>query len=75
MRLPGKDYLLLKEYADARGTSLNSVISEAVAQYEARIEREQAIARIEALQKRLRGSHKVGSDSVSLLRDMREGRI
>lgn len=74
VRLPSKDYSLLKEYADARGTSLNSVVSEAIAQYEARIEREQAVARVETLQQRLRRSHEVGADSVTLLREMREGR-
>lgn len=74
VRLPCKDYSLLKEYADAQGTSLNSVVSEAIARYEARIEREQAIARIERLQQRLRGTHEVGTDSVSILREMREGR-
>ena len=74
VRLPSKDYSLLKEYADAKGTSLNAVVSEAIAQYEARIERERAIARLEALQEQMRSAHEVSTDSVSILRELREGR-
>ena len=74
VRIRQADYLLLREYADSRNASLNSVISEAIAQYGAKIEREQAIMRIQTLQRRLRSAHGLGTDSVELLRKMREGR-
>jgi uncharacterized protein (DUF1778 family) len=74
VRLAQRDYLLLKEYAANQKTSLNSVVSEAVAQYGGRIEREQAISRIKALQQKLRSTGKLGTDSVELLREIREGR-
>ncbi|MDP2871227.1 MAG: hypothetical protein Q8P31_01595 [Bacillota bacterium] len=72
LRLP--DYLLLKEHADARNTSLNAIVSEAVAQYGARIKRDQAIAQIQAFQQRLHSRREMGTDSVGLLREVREGR-
>ena len=74
VRIRQADYMLLRKYADSRNASLNSVVSEAIAQYGAKIEREQAILRIQALQRRLRNAHGVGADSVGLLREMREGR-
>lgn len=74
VRLRMPDYQLLKEYADSCNASLNSVVAEAVAQYGARLKREQAIARIQAFQDRLRSRGPIGTDSVDLLREMRESR-
>ena len=74
VRLPQKDYMLIRECADDRNVSLNSIISEAVAEYVARIGRQQALDRIHSLQERLRRNREPGSDSVELLREMREER-
>ena len=74
VRIPQKDYMLLRKYADDRNVSLNSIISEAVAEYGARIGRQQALDQIHSLQERLRRSREPGSDSVELLREMREER-
>lgn len=74
VRIPEEEYGRLKKYAAARDISLNSVVAEAIAQYEARVERREAISRIHAFQRRLRDAHKQGSDSVELLRRIREAR-
>lgn len=74
VRIPEEEYERLKKYACARDISLNSVVAEAIAQYEARVERREAISRIHAFQRRLRDGHKQGSDSVELLRQIREAR-
>lgn len=74
VRIPAEEYERLKKYARAQDISLNSVVAEAIAQYEARAERREAISRIRAFQRRLRESRKQGSDSVEFLRQMREAR-
>ena len=74
VRIPEEEYERLKKYAATRDISLNSVVAEAIAQYEARVERREAISRIHAFQRRLRDAHKQGSDSVELLRRIREAR-
>ena len=74
VRIPEEEYERLKKYATARDISLNSVVAEAIAQYEARVERREAISRIRAFQRRLRDARKQGSDSVELLRQIREAR-
>lgn len=74
IRIRPEEYALLKEYADARQASLNTVVSEAISQYEVRIRREQTIREIEGFQSRIRQAHGIGSDSVELLRDMRHER-
>ncbi len=74
VRIPEEEYERLKKYAATRDISLNSVVVEAIAQYEARVERREAISRIHAFQRRLRDAHKQGSDSVELLRRIREAR-
>lgn len=74
VRIPEEEYERLKKYATARDISLNSVVAEAIAQYEARVERREAISRIRAFQRRLRDTHEQGSDSVELLRQIREAR-
>jgi hypothetical protein len=74
VRLPFTDYCLIKELADARGTSLNSVVSEAVAQYARKLKREHVIAEIQSFQQRLqRRCGQPGTDSVGLLRELRDG--
>ncbi|MDI7248185.1 MAG: hypothetical protein QME92_12105 [Bacillota bacterium] len=73
-RIPEEEYERLKKYAATRDISLNSVVAEAIAQYEARVERREAISRIRAFQRRLRDARKQGSDSVELLRQIREAR-
>lgn len=74
IRVNPEDYALLKEYADARQVSLNTVVSEAIAQYGAKIQRRRAIERMEDLQRRIRETHGAGTDSVELLRELREER-
>lgn len=74
IRIRPEDYTLLREHAEAERTSLNTVVSEAIAQYGLRIRREQAFRRIEVLQRQIRDAHGVGSDSVELLRELREER-
>lgn len=74
IRVSPEDYALLKEYADARQVSLNTVVTEAIAQYGAKIQRRRAIERMEDLQRRIRETNGVGTDSVELLRELREER-
>lgn len=74
VRIPQKDYMLLREYAHDRDVSMNTVVSEAVAEYGARIGRRQALDRIQSLQQRLQQTQQPGSDSVKLLREVREER-
>jgi hypothetical protein len=74
IRLPFTDYCLIKELADARGASLNTVVSEAVAQYARKLKREHVITEIQSFQQRLqRKSAQPGTDSVGLLRELRDG--
>lgn len=75
VRLEPADYSLLKEYAASQNTSLNAVVAEAVAQYNAKLGRQRAVDRITAFQRRLQESRPVGLDSVELLREMRDGRL
>lgn len=74
VRIPRDEYERLRRHAAARDISLNSVVAEAIAEYEARVERREAIDRIRALQRRLRDAHKQGTDSVELLRQIRQVR-
>jgi hypothetical protein len=74
IRLDMADYVLLKEHAESRNASLNTVVAEAVARYGAELKREQAIASILAFQDRLRSRGPIGTDSVDSLREIRESR-
>lgn len=74
VRLAASDYSLLSELASARNASLNSIVSEAVAQYGTKIRREQALSQIQAFQRRLQETHAPGMDSLELLREAREER-
>jgi len=72
IRLPRNSYLLLREHAESQGASLNTVLREAVAQYQTRVERERAVAGIRAFQQQLRADRGLTADSVDLLRELRE---
>lgn len=74
VRIPEGDYERLREYAAARNISLNSMVAEAIAQYQTKLERQHAIGEIKAFQARLRNGRKEGADSVDLLRHIRETR-
>jgi predicted HicB family RNase H-like nuclease len=74
VRIKPEDYKLLAEYAESRQVSLNTVISEVIAQYGARIRRRQVMADVKDLQRRIREECGVGSDSVELIREAREER-
>ncbi|NPV52657.1 MAG: hypothetical protein HPY71_03940 [Firmicutes bacterium] len=74
VRIPGDEYERLRKYAAARNVSLNSVVAEAIAQYGTKLERHQAISRIQTFQMQLRDGRKEGSDSVDSLRRIRETR-
>lgn len=75
VRLSAEEYTYLKKYAEKRHISLNCLVSEALAEYRARIERDQAVAEIQAFQESLRdGGRTAGGDSVELLHRLRESR-
>lgn len=74
VRIPEADYEQLKKYAASRNVSLNSMVAEAIAQYQTKIERQHAISQIEAFQAQLRDGRREGSDSVEILRDVRQTR-
>ena len=74
VRIPEGDYERLREYAAARNISLNSMVAEAIAQYQTKLERQYVIGEIKAFQARLRNGRKEGADSVDLLRHIRETR-
>ncbi len=71
VRLPEKSYMVIREYADSKELSMNTVISDAVAEYGARVSRREAIERIRLLLDRQRERRGPTSDSVELLREMR----
>lgn len=73
VRVPEVVYDSLKESADKRGVSLNTVVSEAIAQYNVRVQRSQAISSIE---KRLAAQEqtetaRAARDSMEDLRNLR----
>ena len=76
VRVPESVYGLLREYANKRNLSLNSVVAEAIAQYSNRIRRVEVISDIEAFQQSLRHGrrHEGESDSVKDLRELRLSR-
>lgn len=74
VRIREKEYERLCKYASGKGVSLNSVVAEAVAQYEARLERAEVIEAIQGFQTRLRNGVAKTSDSVEILRRLRSGR-
>lgn len=74
VRIPESDYERLKEHAATRNMSLNSMVAEAIAQYQIKIERQHVIGEIEAFQARLRNGHGKGTDSADLLDHIRESR-
>jgi len=74
VRLPEKDYLLIREYADLRDLSMNAVISEAVAEYGTKLSRREALERIRLLQESQQKRRTPVADSVELLREMRSAR-
>lgn len=72
VRLPREQYLRLKEYATAQGASLNSLVAEAIVQYQTRIQREDTIRDIREFRKNLPTGDK--SDAVDTLQRIREER-
>ena len=74
VRIPRDEYMFLRKYADARDVSMNVVITEAVSEYWAKVKRRQALDRIQSLQAKLRRTGQTGSDSVQILREIREER-
>lgn len=74
VRVKPEEYELLRRYAESQQASLNAVISEAIAQYGARIRRRQWMAEVKGLQRRIREECGIGSDSVELIREAREER-
>lgn len=74
VRLPERDYMLIRDYAESQELSMNAVISDAVAEYGARVSRREALRRICLLQERQRERRKPVGDSVELLREMRAER-
>lgn len=76
VRLVRNDYNKLQEYAYARNTSLNTIVTEAIVEYGRKAERREALSRIEALRSRLDPAKvRPGTDAVSLVRQVREERI
>jgi len=74
VRLPEKDYMLIRDYARSQGLSMNMVVSDAIAEYGAKIARRQALLRIRRLQQRQRERRGPIGNSVELLREMRAER-
>ena len=74
VRLPEKDYALMRDYATSHELSMNMVISDAVAEYGAKLIRREALERIRLLQHRQRERREPLEDSVGLLREMRTER-
>ncbi len=77
VRIPHAQYEGLKQYSAERGLSLNSVVAEAIAQYQTRIQREGTLKELEAFQQQLSsqsGNSGGPSDSVTLLRELRLAR-
>lgn len=80
MRVPEARYRQLKEYAASQNISLNSVVSEAIAQYGSKLERAMVIADISDFQRQLQQRCKArktkgeGANSVETLRMIREAR-
>lgn len=74
VRIKTEEYELLREYAEAQQLSLNAVVSEALAQFGARIRRRQWMAEVKDLQRRIHDECGVGADSVALIREAREER-
>lgn len=71
VRIPKDEYERLKEYSTAHRVSLNSVVSDAIAEHAMRIERQQLLDDIAKFHQRLQPS---SGDSVDYLRKLREGR-
>jgi predicted HicB family RNase H-like nuclease len=74
VRLPEKEYTLIREYAKNHDLSMNMVISDAIAEYGAKVTRREALERIRLLQQRQRERREPVGDSVELLRQMRAER-
>lgn len=74
IRLPEKDHLIIRDYAESLDLSLNAVISEAVAEYATKISRREALERIRLLQESQRRRRAPVNDSVELLRETRSAR-
>lgn len=73
-RVKPEEYELLREYAESQQASLNAVVSEAIAQYGAKIRRRRVMAEVRDLQRRILEECGVGTDSVLLIREAREER-
>jgi len=71
VRIPKDEYERLKGYSTAHRVSLNSVVSDAIAEHAMRIERQQLLDDIAEFHRRLQPS---SGDSVDYLRKLREGR-
>lgn len=74
VRLVRDDYDRLQGYADARNTSLNAVVAEAIVEYGRKVERRDALTRIESLRGQMDPANTT-SDSVALIRELRAERV
>ncbi len=72
VRIPKSDYEVLKDYSNAKGRSLNMIVSDAIARSVASLNRQRLLSEVEAFHKKY-GLHP-DSDAVFELREMRLNR-